>query len=124
MPIHFEIVREGSLYSARPDGGAKFAVGQRVHYENNVGLANDNSVLAKQFNYSASSFEGPFGFWSDFIEPTAFCEGRSFITLNTYDRARFTFGFAQFAAHVPDGDFVTWFRDMLGQPEATDYFPD
>jgi len=62
--------------------------------------------------------------FGDFIEPTARCEGQSFITLNTYDRARFTFGFAQFAAHEPDGDFVTWFRDMLGQSEASDYFPD
>ncbi len=42
MPIHFEVVREGSFYSA----GAEYAVGQRVHYEDNVGLANDNSALA------------------------------------------------------------------------------
>ena len=55
--------------------------------------------------------------------PTAICEGQSFLSLNTYDRARFTFGFGQFAAHVPDGDFIRWFRDMLQRPEAIDYFP-
>jgi hypothetical protein len=130
MPIHFDIVREQNLYSVRADGGPKIAVGQQVHYRNKktgvetLGLANDNSPLARQSNYVASNFSQAFGFWAAFIEPTAFCEGQSFITLNTYDRARFTFGFAQFAAHVPDGDFVLWFRDMLGQPETGNYFPD
>ncbi len=130
MPIHFDIIREQSLYSVRADKGPKFAVGQQVHYRNKktgvetLGLANDNSPLARQFNYTASNFAQAFGFWAAFIEPTALCEGQSFITLNTYDRARFTFGFAQFAAHVPDGDFVQWFRDMLNLPEANDYFPD
>src|SRR5262249_55171597 len=88
------------------------------------GLANDNSPLGKQFNYDPTAFAQAFPFWADFIEPTAFCEGRSFITINTYDRAQFTFGFTQFAAHVPDGDFVTWLRAMLAEPSAGDYFPD
>jgi hypothetical protein len=126
--IHFDIVRDGRVYSARPDSGAKFVVGNRVVFRNRneetVGLANDNSPLARQVNYAAANFTQAFGFWADFIAPTARCEGQSFITLNTYDRARFTFGFAQFAAHVPNGDFVKWFRDMLGLPEAPDYFPD
>jgi hypothetical protein len=129
MPIHFDIIREKNLYSVRADNGPKIAVGQQVHYRNKktgaetLGLANDNSPLARQFNYVAANF-AQFGYWASFIEPTALCEGQSFITLNTYDRARFTFGFAQFAAHVPDGDFVLWFRDMLNSAEAGDYFPD
>jgi hypothetical protein len=124
MPIHFDIIREGSLFSSRADSGAKFAVGKQVHFQQNIGLANDNSPLAKQFNYDPAAFSKAFPFSAEFIEPTAFCEGRSFITLNTYDRAKFTFGFAQFAAHVPDGDFVTWMRAMLGRSEADDYFSD
>jgi len=43
--------------------------------------------------------------------------------LNTYDSAAFTFGFGQFAAHVPNGDFVKYFRALLGLPQAADYFP-
>jgi hypothetical protein len=124
MPIHFDIIREGSLFSSRADSGAKFAVGKQIHFQQNIGLANDNSPLAKQFNYDPAAFSKAFPFSAEFIEPTAFCEGRSFITLNTYDRAKFTFGFAQFAAHVPDGDFVTWMRAMLGRSEADDYFSD
>jgi hypothetical protein len=81
-----------------------------------------NSKLQK-LNYQAADFQQLYGFWSTFIEPTAMCEGRNFLTLNTYDRAAFTFGFAQFAAHVENGDFVKYFRVMLSLPEAPAYFP-
>lgn len=47
-----------------------------------------------------------------------------FHTLNTYDRARFTFSFMQYAAHVPNGDFVKYFRALLRLPLAAEYFPD
>lgn len=124
MPIHFDVVRDGSQFSSRADGGPKFAIGTQVHFQSNIGLANDNFALGKQFSYKADDFRQELGFWADFIEPTAICEGLSFLTLNTYDRARFTFGFAQFAAHVPDGDFVTWLRAMLNEPDVNDYFPD
>lgn len=124
MPIHFDIVRDGSQFFSRADGGPKFALGRQVRFHENIGLANDNFALGQQFIYEAAKFSQALGFWADFLEPTAICEGRSFLTVNTYDRARFTFGFAQFAAHVPDGDFVIWFRTMLDEPEANDYFPD
>jgi hypothetical protein len=124
MPIHFDVIRDGSQYFSRADGGQKFAIARQVLYQGNRGLANDNSPLGKQFNYDAANFTATFDFWADFIAPTAACEGRSFLTLNTYDRARFTYGFTQFAAHVANGDFVVWFRAMLGLPEASDYFPD
>ena len=124
MPIHFDVIRDGKQFSSRADGGNKFAIGTLARFHGNVGLANDNFSLGKQFLYRASDHRATFGFWADFIEPTAICEGQSFLTLNTYDRARFTFGFAQFAAHVPNGDFVTWFREMLSEPDVNDYFPD
>ncbi|MDX3965531.1 MAG: hypothetical protein QHD01_02890 [Bradyrhizobium sp.] len=74
--------------------------------------------------YKATDYRGLYRFWADLIEPTSKCEGGNFLTLNTYDRARFTWGFGQFGAHVPDGDFVVFFRDMIGRPENADYFPD
>lgn len=129
MAIHFEIVREGSNFFARANGGGRFEVGRQVLFRNKRtgeetrGLANNGSKAAKQVAYSAAGYTTTFGFWAEFIEPTALGEGQSFITLNTYDRARFTFGFAQLAAHVADGDFVLWLRDMLGRAEALDYFP-
>ena len=64
------------------------------------------------------------GSWAQLLDVTVRGEGRGrFTTLNTWDRAAFTSGFLQFAAHQPDGDFVQWFRALLKRPEASDYFP-
>lgn len=124
MPILFKIIRNGNDFSATADGGPAFFVGRRVPYEGNIGLYNifGGSKIQK-LNYAAADFNDTLGFWADFIEPTAACEGRNFLTLNSYDAAAFTFGFAQFAAHVPNGDFVKYFRQLLGLPQAPDYFP-
>ncbi len=124
MAILFKIVRNGSDYSCSADGGATFFVGRRVPYEGRIGLYNifAGSKLEK-LNYSAQDFAQQHGFWASFVEPTALCEGRNFLTLNTYDSAGFTFGFGQFAAHVPNGDFVKYFRAMLALPNALEYFP-
>ena len=128
MSIQFKSIQDGAHFSATADGGAPFPVGARVKYNANHGLSNDTgyfgSDAAKLQLYNAADYEAVHPFWASFIEPTAICEGQSFISLNTYDRAHFTFGFAQFAAHVPDGDFILWFRDVLERPEAADYFPD
>src|SRR5262249_37783698 len=51
-------------------------------------------------------------------------EGALYHTLNTYDRAHFTFSFLQYAAHVPNGDFVVYLRALLNLPLAREYFPD
>jgi hypothetical protein len=133
VAIHFDVVRDGKHYSARPDNASAFAIGSKVSYRNKktgverFGLSNDGGFFgsdeARKQLYVASDYQTVYPFWCDFIEPTAICEGQSFISLNTYDRARFTFGFGQFAAHVPDGDFIRWFRDMLQRPEVVDYFP-
>jgi hypothetical protein len=47
----------------------------------------------------------------------------SYNCLNTYDRAKFTFTFMQFAVHVPNGDFIVFFKKLLALPNAADYFP-
>lgn len=133
MAIHFDVVRDGRHFSARADNSDTFAIGARVRFRSRssgierFGLSNDagffGNTEAKKQLYAARDYQDVHGFWAAFIEPTAICEGQSFISLNTYDRARFTFGFGQFAAHVPDGDFIVWFRDMLQRPEVLDYFP-
>lgn len=124
MPIHFQIQRTGNDFYCTADAGPRFYVGRRVPYEGNIGLYNvfGGSPLQK-LNFAATDFVATHGFWAEFIEPTALCEGRNFLTLNTYDRAAFTFGFAQFAAHVPNGDFVRYFRQLLGLADAKTYFP-
>lgn len=124
MAILFRIIRNGDDFSASADGGSPFFVGRRVPFQGNIGLFNIFAgTKLQRLNYAAADFTAAFGFWAEFVEPTAACEGRNFLTLNTYDRAAFTFGFAQFAAHVPNGDFVRYFKILLGRPEAKDYFP-
>jgi hypothetical protein len=113
------------VYKASLDNGPKFEVGRRVKYgkaEPTVGLSNIRTPGVK---YDPADHVATHGFWAHFILPTAKAESNgAFNCLNTYDRAYFTFTFLQYAAHVPNGDFVRFFRRLLALPEATDYFPD
>jgi hypothetical protein len=114
-------LEEGNKYFGKIDG-ARFFIGSRVPYQGGKGLANARGTAAQK--YDRALFRDQYGFWADFIHPTAMAEGALFHTLNTYDRAFFTFSFLQFAAHVPNGDFVVYLRALLKLPLAADYFPD
>jgi hypothetical protein len=100
----------------------KFIIGYSTLYQGNVGLYNTKPGTTPA--YHPSSFENQFDFWANFIFPTAKAESNGlYHCLNTYDRARFTFSFMQYAAHVPNGDFVIFFKKLLQTPEAANYFP-
>jgi hypothetical protein len=75
--------------------------------------------------YDRHQAEVTIGLWAHFAWPTIMGEsaGRH-LTVNTYDRARFTFGFYQLAAHTPNDNLILLFRQLLALPEAKDYFPD
>jgi hypothetical protein len=120
---HVSITLTDRKYAATVDGGPSFFVGRKVSYEGNWGLM--NIVTLPDDVYSPDSYRTKYGFWADFLHPIVQCEsGGAFQCLNTYDRARFTFGFLQYAAHVPDGDFVRFFRTLLVTMPAADYFPE
>lgn len=123
MPnVYVEISQKDRDYFASVNSASKFFVGRRVTYLGSCGLMN---TRADGPQYDPGAYRGQYGFWADFITPTADCESkRSLICLNTYDRARFTFGFLQYAAHVPDGDFVKFLRCLLTLPQASSYFPE
>ena len=114
-------LEQGNKYFGKIDG-QRFYIGSRVTWEKNKGLMNINGT--SQQRYDRSLYRQQFGFWADFIHPTAMAEGALFHTLNTYDNAHFTFSFLQYAAHVPNGDFVHYFRQLLDLPLAKEYFPD
>lgn len=100
----------------------RFVIGYRTQYLGQFGLFNTSTTPG--LVYDAATFEQAFGFWAWFILPTAMAESKgSFYCLNTYDRARFTFSFMQYAAHVPNGDFVVFLRRLLALPLAAEYFP-
>lgn len=115
--------KDARNWVASVDSGTEFFVGKDVPYDGNRGLQNivDNSAG----QYQASDYRNQYGFWADFIAPTAKCESNNFFNcLNTYDRAFFTFGFLQYAAHVPNGDFVKFFIKLLETPLGKGYFPE
>lgn len=100
----------------------EFFVGFKTKYKERFGLY--NTTAPSSLIYHGSDYSAEFGFWAYFIEPTTKVESNaSFICLNTYDRAFFTFGFMQFAAHVPNGDFVKFLKKLLTLPDAEEYFP-
>ena len=102
--------------------GTRFFIGSRVPFDGFKGLMNVSGLATQRYN--RLDFRDKYGFWADFIHPTATAEGGFYHTLNTYDRARFTFSFLQYGAHVPNGDFVAYFRALLKLPLAIEYFPD
>jgi hypothetical protein len=117
-------LEQGSKYYGKIDAD-RFFIGRRVNgerYGGGNGLM--NIVGNPGQRYDREVYRSKYGFWADFIHPTATAEGALFHTLNTYDRARFTFSFLQFAAHVPEGDFVVYLRSLLALPLAVEYFPD
>jgi hypothetical protein len=121
MKIVSYSLRDGNRYYGRIDG-KEFFIGKRVSYLKNKGLR--NLVGLTKDKYNRADYRDKYGFWADYLYPTAACEGLFYHTLNTYDKAKFTFTFLQFAIHVPNGDFIQYFRELLKLPLAKEYFPD
>lgn len=114
-------LEQGNRYYGKIDN-QRFYIGSRVSYESHKGLMNISGSAGQR--YDRAVYRPTYGFWADFIHPTAMAEGALYHTLNTYDSAHFTFSFLQYAAHVPNGDFVKYFRRLLTLPLASEYFPD
>jgi hypothetical protein len=114
-------LEQGNKYFGKIDG-TRFFIGSRVPFQGGKGLMNLKGTSVQRYN--REEFRGTHGFWADFIHPTAMAEGALYHTLNTYDRAHFTFSFLQYAAHVPNGDFVVYLRALIKLPLASEYFPD
>jgi hypothetical protein len=89
------------------------------------GLARTRGFVAESApHYSHRDWQGEHGAWAALIEPTGEGESRnSFTCLNSYDRAAFTFGFYQLAAHTPNDNLILLFRKLLATDEAGFYFP-
>lgn len=115
--------RVGRRWLASVDGEPEFMVGQEFSNGSRLGLFNSADPLGPFCR--GTDWEGDFGLWARLLEPTAVAEGEgNMVALNTWDRARFTFGFAQFAAHTPNENFVILLRRLLALPLATRYFPE
>lgn len=129
MPIDVKARREVKdkkiKYFAIVNTDPEFLVGTEIAYPKGGRLKGLYLTEKIGVTYDRAQYRVKYGFWADFIYPSAQCETRGhFRWLNTYDRAYFTFGLLQFAAHVPRGDFVQLFRTLLTKTEGKEYFPD
>jgi len=128
MPYDFslssEVLNGRTIHYAQLNGSAqpRFMIGKRAKYQQYIGLS--NTQLIPGLIYKPEAYTAEYGFWAYFVHPTAQGESKgSFICLNTYDTAKFTFSFMQYGAHVPNGDFVKLFKKLLALPLAREYFP-
>jgi len=128
--IVFTLRRDAGKWYAKADGGKDYFVGKETTYtypsgERYRGLFNDGAKYP--YAYSADMPEAQaFGHWRYIIAATTLAEsGGQMEVINTYDKAYFTFGFFQLAAHVEEGDFVQFLRALLRRnAQAARYFPD
>jgi hypothetical protein len=122
-PKEVTVERAGGRLYARINDEPRFYVGSDVRYGSRRGLANHYNPQGPL--YHPADWEPEHGHWAWYLYPTIRCESRGFFTcLNSYDRARFTFGHMQLAAHTPDDNLVALLREMLALPAAQAYFPD
>ena len=74
--------------------------------------------------YEAEDYGG-LGHWAYLLDVTGYCESRNrFNLVNTYDRAQFSFGFYQLAAHTPRDNLIIFFRGALLDEQFQKLFPD
>lgn len=137
--LDFRISRDGNpqatgtRWRASHDGAEPrdFLVGQTVGFKDgdggHRGLYQTRVLdqIPKLF-YDRNQAQAENGLWAHFIWPTVVAEsaGGHHLLINSYDRARFTFGFYQLAAHTPRDNLILLFRELLTLPAAADYFPD
>lgn len=75
--------------------------------------------------FQAKDYLAEIGQWAVFLEVTGACESLNYFNLiNTYDRAKFTFGFYQLAAHTPRDNLILLFRILAGLSAFQSYFPE
>jgi hypothetical protein len=124
---------KGTRWLAAHDGkgATPFVVAQTVPFSDGDGAHRGlyqtkilNEIPALYYDRHAS--QARVGLWAHFIWPTVVAEsaGGHHLLINSYDRARFTFGFYQLAAHTPADNLILLFRELLTLSQAPDYFPD
>jgi hypothetical protein len=122
----FSLRKDGSNWLARRAGTPEFLVGVEV---------NQPAKRYHGLHVPVSRYYGPqydpadhgagLDQWAYLLDVTGFCESKNrFNLINTYDRARCTFGFYQLAAHTPRDNLILFFRAALREPQIAAAFPD
>jgi hypothetical protein len=99
----------------------RFYVGKVALYHSRRGIARYGGEEA----YDRAREEGRIGLWAHFIWPSVMAEGAGkHLVINSWDRAHFTWGFYQLAAHTAGDNLILLMRELLQLPTAKFYFPD
>lgn len=116
------------VFATERNSGRRFFLGTATRYEQFLGLAitGGNIHLLVSPKYNRLVEEARIGLWAHFIAPTVTAEsfGGLHLLVNSYDRAAFTFGFYQLAAHTPKDNLILLFRALMKLPNASSVFPD
>ena len=112
-------------YFAKLPGLTEFYVARSTKYESYRGLLQPSSKLGGP-RYSIGEFADEYGTVAGMLGAISVGEsGGYFNRLNTYDRAAFTFGFFQLAAHTPNDNLILLFRAAAQENSAfRSLFPD
>ena len=119
-------LQSGKKHSARFSNGTTLFVGSEVPFQSGIGLFQKNLSAIKHIGvYAPTAYVPRHGNFAHFIWPTIKAESSGYFgRLNSYDRAAFTFGATQLAAHTPETNLILLFRRLLALPSAPDYFPE
>jgi Uncharacterized protein conserved in bacteria (DUF2272)/Bacterial SH3 domain len=136
-PLSYEVQLKAQGYEATPsDGRPAFFVGRATVYprrpgpgvRQRKGLFQHPADLARltQFGiYDRHKEATRHPEWAFAIWPSVLAEsGGYYGRINSYDRALYTYGFYQLAAHTPDENLILLFRRLLQLPSASRFFPD
>ena len=99
------------FYFATDEMATKIPVGRRLRYGSNKGIGLRTEQDAARLpggQYEPDDYKDNYGLWAYFIWPTAVGEsfGGYYNCFNCYDRAKFTYGFYQLAAHTPNENLI------------------
>ncbi|RDJ05058.1 hypothetical protein [Rhizobium grahamii] len=128
QPVRYRVVPEGEPQ----EGGTKYSVvdldtgvtsyaGKVLKYGSRRGLSRASDLLI----YNRTEAAQTIGAWAHFMWPSVIAESNGrYISINAWDRAHFTWGFYQLAAHTPKDNLILLMRELLTLPSAKRFFPD
>lgn len=120
----FTLRNDGSKWFAQTDGTDEFYVGRETSNGSYIGLYMRSSEYYGPA-FEAADHEERIDHWANLLELTGWGESENhFNVINTYDSAKFTFGFYQLAAHTPYDNLILFFHRLAELPEFADYFPE
>ncbi len=123
----FELIQTNATWRARELSDAQdFLVGKEVNQPTKK--YHGINIPVRDYwgpEFKADDYHADIDHWAYLLEASGTCESKNrMLLVNTYDRAKFTFGFYQLAAHTPEDNLILLFHELIKLPQFNAYFPD